>query len=174
MELLVRPILCRDGLFIAGMWPSVVNLKLGNTFLVSSERCITELALGTSVKCSIGEKSGLAAHVEVRHQLAHHNGQPLATTRYLRNDRPDDPLKRGFEGIRPIPRTPGTRNPKRLFSRTSSRTGVEAGIWISFRTASHSPIGRTMIAMRTASASAEPPWSHVARRHRGFVEWWDS
>ena len=57
MELLVRLILCRDGLFIAGIWPSVVNLKLGNTFLVPSEWCMTELVLGTSAKCSIGEKS---------------------------------------------------------------------------------------------------------------------
>ena len=34
--------------------------------------------------------------------------------------------------------------------------------------------GRTMIATRIASASAESPWSHVARRHRGFAGWWDS
>ena len=60
MELLVRLILCRDGLFIAGMWPSVVNLKLGNTFLVPSEWCMTELEPGTSAECSIGEKSRLA------------------------------------------------------------------------------------------------------------------
>ena len=45
MELLVRLILCRDGLFLVGMWPSVVNLKLGNTSLVPSEWCMTELAL---------------------------------------------------------------------------------------------------------------------------------
>ena len=59
MELLVRLILCRDGLFIAGMWPSVFNLKLGDTFLVPSEWCMTELEPGTSAERSIGEKSGL-------------------------------------------------------------------------------------------------------------------
>ena len=37
----------------------MVNLKLGNTFLVPSEWCMTELALGTSAERSIGEKSGL-------------------------------------------------------------------------------------------------------------------
>ena len=58
-ELLVRLILCRDGLFIAGMWPSVVNLKVGDTFLVPSEWCMTELEPGTSAERSIGEKSGL-------------------------------------------------------------------------------------------------------------------
>ena len=56
----MRLILCRDGLFIAGMRLSVVNLKHENTFLIPSERCMTELALGTFAKCSIGEKSGLA------------------------------------------------------------------------------------------------------------------
>ena len=50
MELLVRLILCRDGLFNAGMWPSVVNLKLGDTFLIPSEWCMAELALGTFAK----------------------------------------------------------------------------------------------------------------------------
>ena len=45
--------------FIAGMWPCVVNLKLGNTFLVPSEWCMTELEPGTSAERSIGEKSGL-------------------------------------------------------------------------------------------------------------------
>ena len=59
MELLVRLILCRDGLFIAGMWPSVVNLKLGDTFLVPSEWCMTELEPEISAELSIGEKSGL-------------------------------------------------------------------------------------------------------------------
>ena len=56
----MRLILCRDGLFIAGMRLSVVNLKLENTFLIPSEWCMTELVLETSAKCSIGEKSGLA------------------------------------------------------------------------------------------------------------------
>ena len=77
MELLVRLILCRDGLFIAGMSPSVVNLKLGNTFLVSSERCMTELALGTFAKCSIGEKSGLSH----RGRDGRESGSLHATTR---------------------------------------------------------------------------------------------
>ena len=59
MGLLVSLILCRDGLFIAGMWPCVVNLKLGNAFLVPSEWCMTELEPETSAERSIGEKSGL-------------------------------------------------------------------------------------------------------------------
>ena len=59
MELLVRLILCRDGLFIAGMWPSVVNLKVGDTFLIPSEWCMIELEPGTSAERSIGEKSGV-------------------------------------------------------------------------------------------------------------------
>ena len=35
--LLVRLILCRDGLFIARMWPSVASLKLENEYFVPSE-----------------------------------------------------------------------------------------------------------------------------------------